>query len=165
MNNVQPYANPVSEGRTEAVVESVKEEEKDRERFENLLDRGTRVLYKLKSVFPFAFFPDTISIDREKVTLKLTEFFFASEIRSLHIRNISHVIVDTGPFFATVTIMDRSLVSELTTVVIPFLWKGQALRARRIIQGLMIAHKERIDMEKIPERNLKKRLEDLGRMH
>lgn len=150
---------------SEAIKDAVKEEEIQKDKFNTLLSNGTRVLYKLNSVFPFAFFPDTLTVDCEKVTLKLVEFFFASEIRSIHIKNISHVYVDTSPFFATMTLLDQSVMSEKTAIAIPYLWKGQAMRARRIIQGLIVAHKEKIDVQKIHDNDLVNKLEEIGRMH
>ena len=149
---------------SQAMQKKMTDEKVQKEKFDQLINRGTRVLYKMSTVWPFDFFTDSITIDVEKITFKISEFFFSSEIRSIYIKNISHIFIDTGPFLASMTILDQSVVSKSTTIVIRHLNKKEALRARRIIQGLIVAHKEKIDFSTIKTNDLVGKLEGLGRM-
>ncbi len=149
----------------EALKEVIKDQAKQRERFNSLVKRSSQTLYKIKTVFPYNFFPTTVSIDPQKVTLQIKNFFSSSEIRSIHIKNISHVFVDTGPFFATLVLIDQSILDDnVGKIQIPYLKKQEALKARRIIQGLIVAHKEEIDITKLSDDNVVRKLEEIGRM-
>src|SRR5579884_518789 len=44
------------------------------------------ILYKANTVFPFNFFPDTIVIDKEKLTIIERFFFWVAKITSVPIR-------------------------------------------------------------------------------
>lgn len=155
----------IDESQKEALKDAIKEQAKHEDKFNKLIARASKVLYKINTVFPFDFFPTIITIDPEKVTLKIKNFFNSSEIRSIHIKNISHIFVDTGPFFATLNIIDQSVLEDnVGKVQIPYIKKEEALRARRIIQGLIVANKEGVDLFKLTDNDLDKKLEEIGRM-
>src|SRR3989344_3152212 len=162
--SAQQEESLVHEGQKLAVKSIVKDEEKQKEKFEDLLNHGSRVLYKIKTVWPFDPFPNTITIDTEKVTVAFREFFWSAEIRSIHIKNIAQVYADAGPLFATLYIADQIIVDETSRIRMPYLRKGEAMRARRIIQGLLTSHKEGIDVTHIEDRDLVTKLEAIGRM-
>lgn len=131
----------------------------NKEKFESLV-RGSKVLYELRSVFPFDLFPDTVTIDSEKVNITFKDFFLSARLQSYYIKNISYVYVDTGPLFASLNIVDEGLVGQTGTV--SYLKKDEALCACRIIQGLIVTHKEDIDLSKIEDKNLVPKIEKLG---
>ena len=145
-------------------IENESVEEESRGKFEALVNRGSEVLFKLQSVFPFDLFPKTITIDPGKVTVKFQEFFSSGEIRSISIGSIGQIYVDTGPIFATLDIVDQVYVDESSRIKIAYLKKEEALRARRIIQGLIIARNEDIDIAKVHDGDLVRKLEQIGRM-
>lgn len=152
----------------EAVLDAAREHTKDmaknKQKFNDLVVHSREVLFKLTSVFPFDMFPNTITIDQEKITVKFREFFASEEIRSIYIKNIAQLYVDTGPFFATINILDQMLSNDASLIKIPYLKKGEAMKARRIIQGLLVAHSENVDVARIQDDNLVPKLETLGRM-
>ncbi len=65
------------------------------EKFETLVGKSTRVLFRAKTVFPFKFFTDYVIIDENKVNLIHTIFFFSIEVQSILIHHIKDVIADT----------------------------------------------------------------------
>lgn len=155
----------IREGYREAIKDIIKEEAKQRQKFTQLIQQASTILFKIKTVFPFQVFPTTLTIDPQKITVKFKEFFSSDEIKSIPIKNISHIHVDCGPIFANMHIVDQGIMSDETIVEIPYLKKEEAMKARRIIQGLIIAHKQNVDILKLSDgEDLTRNLEQIGRM-
>src|SRR5579883_2089098 len=74
-------------------------------KFEKLVHKTDRILLKVKAVFPFEFFPDSLVIDENKVNIIHRIFFWTSEIQSIPISHIQDVEVDTSILFATLKIL------------------------------------------------------------
>lgn len=124
------------------------EQQKNKEKLSQLLQRAQTALLQIQTVFPFDFFPDTLTIDPNKLTFTRNTFFYSSYTESIPIINITNVDVETSIMFAALRI---SFISYPTQeILIKPLWKDDALKARDIISGLMITKKEHIDIEKIP---------------
>jgi hypothetical protein len=117
---------------------------KQQEKVNTLKKKTQTILFKTRSVFPFDFFPDTLLIDSIKVTFILQKFFYSQEVTSLYISDIENVVVQTGPFFAKLSVISRYVAQR--PIKIAFLWKKQAIKAHNILQGLIIANKQDIDM-------------------
>lgn len=142
--------------------EGIKDTAKHVEKLDELVAVSQNVLYKCSSFFPFDFFPDEISIEPAQVNVKQKVFFWTSQMVSIPIKNISDVIINTIPFFASMTIVDRFFRQD--TVTVSFLKKDEAHQARKIIQGLVIATREGVDVSKIEVKELIRRAEALGKM-
>lgn len=135
----------------------------DRIKFDSLV-RGCRtMLLKISAVFPFDLFPDELIIDECKVSIVFREFFFSADIHSINIEMIRDVDVETGPFFAKLQIVPDGFPGH--PLVVRYLKKGDAYKARSIIQGLMVAKRNDIDLAKIDETDLVNKLELLGKTH
>src|SRR5579859_2932045 len=113
---------------------------------EFFLHRTKRILVRISSVFPFDFFPSTVEIEDNKVTVTHRQFFACSQIFSIDMHDISNIFVETAPFFATLKIITRSFVEN--NIKIPWLKRSDALHARNIIEGLRIFSQEKIDTSK-----------------
>lgn len=131
------------------------------ERLDRLVEKSQKILLKITTVFPFTLFPDDVIIDPQKVNIIKREFFFSERIHSVFIRDISDVFIDTSIIFAGLRIIDRGFTEN--SIDINFLWRDEAIKARRIIQGLVVAHRQGIEMDKIETVNLIKKLEELGK--
>lgn len=129
-------------------------------KLDNIAKRSERLLLHVKTVFPFKFFSDEIVIDDTKVSVVANTFFFSSQVRSVMYEDISSVTVEHNLIFATVHITDRNFRDE--PLRIPYLFKPDAIHARRVIQGLIIAKREKIDLHKIPAANLVEDVIKLG---
>lgn len=132
----------------------------EKQKLQALLAESNTVLMKFKSVFPFDFFPDEVTIDIKRVNVITREFFSSERIHSIDIEDIEDVVVDTSLFFATVTLVVRGFIENC--VEIKFVKNHEALKARRIIQGLITACKEKLDLSKINDRNLLAKIEEMG---
>lgn len=136
------------------------------------MDKGTEKLYDVaikahdillsaNTVFPFILFPDTITIDREKVTIVHRPFFRMAKIVSVRIHDLLNVEADVGPFFGTVHLTSRYFLNNPESI--NYLWRSDAAKVQRLLQGYIIAQHEKIDCSKIPKEELCILLDDLGR--
>lgn len=119
------------------------------------------ILFSANSVFPFTLFPDTITIDREKVTIVHRLFFRVAKIVSVRIHDLLNVEADVGPFFGSIHLTSRYFLNNPESI--HFLWRGEAARVQRLLQGYIIAQQEKIDCSKIEKNELCLLLDDLGR--
>lgn len=118
-------------------------------------------LVQVTGTFPFEFFPTTITVDRKKVTVYDRVFFFNRAIQSLLIEDLMSVRVETGILFATLRVVDKHYPGE--DIVVRFLPKQLAKEARWVIEGLMVAQKEKIDLTYIPREELSQKLLEIGK--
>ena len=136
------------------------------------MDQGTEKLYDVaikahdvlleaNTVFPFILFPDSIAIDREKVTVVRRPFFRTAKIVSVRIHDLLNVEADVGPFFGSVHLTSRYFLNNPESI--HFLWRSEAARVQRLLQGYIIAQQEKVDCSNIPKDELIVLLDDLGR--
>jgi hypothetical protein len=119
------------------------------------------VLVSASTVFPFTLFPDTVTVDREKVTVVNRFFFRVAETVSIAIEDILNVTADVGPFFGSLKILTRFYDPEKPYSV-DYLWRGDAERLKRILQGYVIAHQKAIDCTPLETKELARMLNKLG---
>lgn len=132
----------------------------EEEKLDLLVAQSARVILDIKSVFPFNFFPDELLIDETKVSIHTNYFFYTKEIRSMEYSDIFNVVTNQGLFFAKLEIVDRYFSQQ--SITIDFLKKSDALLARRLIQGLVIAKKEKVDTTSMSTEDLIYKLSDVG---
>ncbi len=118
-------------------------------------------LARATTVFPFTLFPDTVVIDRSKITVTHRTFFWTAEVVSIRVEDVLNVMADVGPIFGSVTITTRFFNAEKPYVV-SYLWRSDALRIKRILQGYVIATQKEIDCSALDTHRLSKLLEELG---
>ncbi|HYH74677.1 MAG TPA: hypothetical protein VD735_01825 [Candidatus Saccharimonadales bacterium] len=126
-----------------------------------MVNNAQEVLFKADTVFPFTLFPDTITIDREKVTVTRRSFFKVGEVLSIHMDDILSVTADVGPFFGSVKIMIR-FVNNQQPDPINYLKRKDVLRIKCLMQGYIIARQQGVDCGHMPKEQLVKMLQNLG---
>jgi hypothetical protein len=126
----------------------------------NVTESAHDILFKANTIFPFTLFPDTVELDREKLTFTSRIFFGVAKINSIPVRDILSVEVDIGPFFGSVHTSSRFFVT--TPFSVGYLWRSDALQLQRLLQGYVIAEEQKIDCSDIPKAKLIKILLDLG---
>lgn len=119
------------------------------------------VMAQASTIFPLTLFPDTLSIDRAKVTVAKRFFFRVAETTSFRIEDILSASSAVGPFFGCVKIITRVMNKEQETEVGPF-WRDDAERMKRIIHGYIIAKQRAIDTSQLNSRHLARLLDELG---
>lgn len=130
------------------------------QKLNKLIDGSESILLKASSVFPFDFFPDELVIDKHKVCIIAKEFFLAQDIHSIMIDLIKDVEVETSVFFGTLKVVPDGYPAQ--PVCIRYLRKEDALKAQRIIQGLMVSNKQGVKVEEIQDENLCEKVEKVG---
>lgn len=132
------------------------------ERLTSLTQESKNILYQFTTTFPFDFFPDKIIIDENKINIFSKCFFFTYHVRSILISDITDISLDTGLFFATLTIIDSSNYRFPITETIRYISKENALEARRLIQGLILAKSKNITLSTLPISKVRKDVSALG---
>jgi hypothetical protein len=136
----------------------------ERERLDKTLERTRRTLLAIKTVFPFDLFPDIIRVDENKVEIIEKKFFVEEHIFPILIKNITGVVVTTNPFFATLKVEITGF--DTNPDPITFLKKSDAIRAKRIIMGLITVQKDGkdgIDLSNIPLEEVRHKIEEIGK--
>ena len=103
------------------------------------INQAHEVLVQATTVFPFTLFPDTVVLDREKLTISHKVFFLTGDVMSIRIKDILNVTVDLGPFFGSVTIHTRFFSNVEKPYIVKYLNRNDALKLKRILQGYIIA--------------------------
>lgn len=138
--------------------------ENKRSKTENTLSNVTRgskiILLKIKTVFPFTLFPDTIVIDLHKINIVRKDFFLTKRINSINHEDILNIVIECGPLFATLKITTRFFSGK--PIVVSYLKKSDAILAKRLIHGLIIAQRKAIPLREVEVETLLKNLEQLG---
>lgn len=132
----------------------------DPDKLRSIADSAHEVLFSTQSVFPFMLFPDSITVDRIKVTVVQRAFFRVSEVNSFQIEDILNVEGDTGPFFGSLKIYTRFFSTE--PLRINYLSRKDTIFIKRILQGYNIARQRKIECMHIPRDELVALLYDLG---
>ncbi len=123
--------------------------------------KSHEVLFEADTVFPFMLFPDTVTLDREKITIAQRFFWRVAKVVSSRINDIQGVELDVGPFFGSVKISSRFFDDDHK--VVTYLKRSDAIKLAKIVRGAVIASQEEIDTRKVPKKDLVMLLEDLGK--
>jgi len=126
----------------------------------DITEESQEELISVTTVFPFQLFPDTITVDRQKVSIIRRHFFRVADTAVAKIGDIINVEASTGPFLGSVKIFSRYLSDSHYQM--SYLTRGDTQRLQRILQGLLIAHEKGIDSSLIPRNELITMLLELG---
>jgi hypothetical protein len=133
--------------------------EKSRQELWQAIQGSNQILTSAHSTL--ALFPDTMTIDRAKVTVTKRQFYRMAEVMSVRIEDVLNATCTVGPLLGTVSIVSRVMSDEQITTVGRF-WRSDALRLKRVLQGYVIALQRRIDCSTLGTRELAVMLEKLG---
>ncbi|MGH7157432.1 MAG: hypothetical protein ACREGG_05000 [Candidatus Saccharimonadales bacterium] len=144
-------------------VSQTSDEQEPAEIHEKLIDiteKAHDVLFKADTVFPFTLFPDTITLDREKLTVANRFFFRTAQVVSVPVSSVLSVEATVGVFFGSISMTSKYFVQN--THAVSFLWHSQAIELQRLLQGFIVAHDKKIDVSEINTEDLCVLLKDLG---
>jgi len=117
-----------------------------------ITQKTERPLLVVTGIWPFDLFPNTVKLDRKQVLIIERFFFKTIQVVSMPIEDILNVEMHAGPVFGSIDIVSRFFTDNHRKV--NWLWKRDAIKMRRLIQGMVIAHKDKIDITKIDRREL-----------
>jgi hypothetical protein len=125
------------------------------------LTRGCQeTFFEARTIFPFMLFPDTISLDRQKLTIVHRDFFRSATIASVQLKDIMNVEANIGPLFGSLTLTSKHFLNNTQTI--NFLRRNDIIKVQRLIQGFVIAYRAHIDVDHIDREQLLSLLHDLG---
>lgn len=127
---------------------------------EHEAEMSQEVLYEATTTFPFVIFPDTITIDRVKVTVTRRWFFGSSQVTSIQIQDILNFEANVGPFFGSLKVWTRFFHEE--PLVINYLTRNDVSKIKCILQGYVIAIHSEIETSNIPKHELIRMLHHIG---
>jgi hypothetical protein len=126
-----------------------------------LVRKSHEVLASARTVFLVKLFPDDIIIDRTKITIVKRSFFWSSSVISVRVEDILNVATEVGPLFGSVTVASR-VMNSVDHFQIGFLWRGDAIFIKHIIQGYVFALQNNVDIGKLSRKELLDMLSELG---
>ncbi|HYF96972.1 MAG TPA: hypothetical protein VD947_02945 [Patescibacteria group bacterium] len=126
-----------------------------------IVKKSNEVLIEASTVFPFTLFPDTVTLDRTKLTITQRNFFMSSKVISIHVEDILNVTSQVGPLFGSLTIAIKGLTSE-DHFHINYFWRKDAIRLKHMVQGYTMALHDKIDLSKLERKELIATLDELG---
>lgn len=153
--NATPQVSPPTDD-TETRTMTAKE---SREELKQAIKGSNQVLAEATTVLQL--FPDTMTVDRAKLTITKRAFFRVAEVMSMRIEDVLNATCTVGPFLGTVTVVSRVMNQDQTSTIGPF-WRADAKRLKRVIQGYVIALQRHIDCSALGTRELAHMLEQLG---
>lgn len=126
-----------------------------------IIEQSHEILASANTVFPITLFPDTVFVDRTKVTIIRRDFFWSSDTMSIRIEDVLNVSATLGPLFGSLTIASR-VMSTIDHFQINHFWRSDAIRLKHVIQGYVIAQHNKIDIAHLSKDELVKTLIEIG---
>lgn len=126
---------------------------------EGVLMRSNETLASASTLVPF--FPDTIILDRTKLTVERRRFFWSADVMSIRIEDILNVSATTGILFGSLIIATRVLSSD-DHFRVDLLWREDAIHLKHMIQGYVIARHNNIETDELTRSELVHVLTELG---
>jgi hypothetical protein len=128
-----------------------------------LVKRSHEVLAGARTVIlPVNLFPDSVTVDRTKVTIVKRTFFWSAQVITTRIEDILNVTSNFGPFFGSLTISTR-IMNSTDHYEINYFWRKDAQYLKQIIQGYMITQHNRIATKHLTRQQLIDTLLEVGR--
>lgn len=161
-NLTNPLIKAIEQSKISHKQKVVEMQRENQRKLDELVEKSSHELLCVKSAFPFNLFPDELIIDANKVSIIYRQFLAAEQIRTIIIKDIEDVWVESIPFFATLKIKSVRAI-ELDIIVIRNLTKNDAVKAQRLIQGLMLSEQQEVELAEVNKENLDEKMEKLGK--
>lgn len=137
-----------------------KEGEQQAKKFTEVVQASRRILFQAKNVFPFDLFTDKLIIDENKIDIVFGTFFYSKEVFSIPYNRLSGATSSIGLFFGSLAIEIQGY--EQNPPVLKHMWRTDVVRARRLINGLVTAHRQGIDLTKLDLTQATHLIEEIG---
>lgn len=154
-------------GKEQAIEASAKKKEENKERLKAITERQDIEMYRVKSVFPFTLFPDTIIIDTTKISIAKKQLFATEFVATIPLKDLSDVNLQTFLFLGTIILkyMPQSNspgMNEPVEARISNLKREDAIKIKNILKGALVAKAEEIDIALLSPKEIVKVLHKFG---
>jgi len=126
-----------------------------------MVKRSHQVLANVRTVFPLTLFPDSIVVDRTKISITYRSFFWSSRVISFQVEDVLNVSSSVGPLFGSLTIASR-VMSTVDHFPVNFLWRSDAIFLKQLIQGHIIAKNNKLETDQLSQSEMVAMLCELG---
>lgn len=113
-------------------------------------------------ILPMNPFPDSVVVDRTKITITKRSFFWSANVITVRIEDVLNVASSVGPFFGSLTISSR-VMNSTDHYEVNYLVRRDAIYLKQVIQGYMIAQHNKIQTSHLDKDQLVSTLVELGR--
>jgi hypothetical protein len=131
------------------------------DKLKKMVKRSHQVLASTRTVFPLTLFPDSLVVDRSKISIIKRNFFWSSNVISFQVEDVLNVSSTVGPFFGSLTIASR-VMSTVDHFTINYLWRNDAIFMKQLIQGHIIAKHNKLETDKLTRKEMVEMLSELG---
>jgi hypothetical protein len=114
---------------------------------EQLILRSQETLFEAQSIFPLDIVPDRLIIDMSKVTIMYRDFFNIGTEHTILLNEVRDVDVENYLITASLRILVSGPGVIWTTI--ENLHKCDAMKAKHLIEGLLLARAEHIDFQEL----------------
>jgi hypothetical protein len=136
---------------------------KEAKAIQKVVKRSHEVLAGARTIpLPINLFPDSIIVDRTKVTITRRTFFWTSQVITTRIEDILAVTSNLGPIFGSLLISTR-VMNSTDHYDVNYFWRKDAEYIKQIIQGYVIAQHNSIETKHLSREELVDTLLELGR--
>lgn len=137
--------------------------DKEAKAIRSVVKRSHEVLAGARTIpLPINLFPDSIIVDRTKVTITRRTFFWTSQVITTRIEDILAVTSNLGPIFGSLLISTR-VMNSTDHYDVNYFWRKDAEYIKQIIQGYVIAQHNSIETKHLNRNELVDTLLELGR--
>lgn len=163
--DTKPKAGSVKARASQGIRESQERDSRTldpREGLQKIVRKSHQLLASYQTVIlPVNLFPDSVIVDRTKVTITKRTFFWTSSVISIRIEDVLNVACSTGPIFGSLIISSR-VMNSTDHYEIDYFWRKDAIYLKQIIQGYVIAQHNQIETSHLNRTELIETLLDLG---
>jgi len=138
----------------------VQSTEEKKPTLDQVLEESNEVLARFRGVWPFDFFPDEVIVDKKAITIVRHWFFGVGQKITCHFEDLVNAEVNVGPFFGSMSIYSKYFTDGQEDV--KWFSRGDAKKLHAILQGLLMARKEGVDIKNIPNDELLEKLYKIG---
>jgi hypothetical protein len=143
----EPYVkqSELLQGDTKEEAQKIEKDDPDeitpQQELQKLANRSDKTLFEAKALFPFDIFPDTITIDANKVDIIIKTFIATETATSVMLKEIMDVRVESTLFVSKLIIDYGPHPLKISTVYVENLRKKDALKAKEIIEGILLLYR------------------------
>lgn len=121
---------------------------------------SVQILCRVQQAFPFNIFPDSITVDPNKIDIVYRNFFWEKQVFTILIEDLTTIKINTGIVYASANFEVRGY--EKNPDPINHLSKKDAIKLHQIVIGLSKAVRDNMKINLEKKDNLKK-LRSIGK--
>jgi len=158
--NVRKVQSPVSQLSPPIEEDEIRKQspEEARHELQQAIQGSKEILTSATTVFTL--FPDTLVLDRAKLTLTKRRFFKTAEVMSIRIEDLLNATAEVDIFFGSIKVTSR--IAGMENYTIGNFWRQDAIRLKRVTHGYIIALQRKINCSALPTHELVGMLDKLG---